>query len=392
MSKNILLGLTNCVDFEVDWSATTINELISLYNIRTSEIKEIQCINSERDLLITILSYFIAGIGKERFVSSCETISAFAKHLQFKPSLGGTSFRASKILDKLGVSSSLHLVTMNEYVSKGLPKLSRPFGNFRDYIVRPHLIIQFSKGDHFLLEEKLFYTPQSNRLIFVNDINSREVTISPEWRKMAETADVILVSGFNSIQDESLLEKRLNEMADSLKNRKKDSLVIVEDAGYHNPNLHQKAIDSLSCNADIFSMNEDELEFHIGEKVNLLSSSHVYKSLLTIKKILLSKMVIIHTRFWTCIIGDNAINYKNSIIEGNAVATTCYRKGYSFSIEDLLQTKQIKFSEESYRFCKELSLINDKSLFCYPTYKIKEERVYPVGLGDAFIGGFISKL
>ncbi len=75
----------------------------------------------ERDLVVSILSYVARGGGGEHFVASAQALSRFAARFPHRTTLGGTAVRAGIVLDRLGVPSTLHLVSVNDTVRRLLP-------------------------------------------------------------------------------------------------------------------------------------------------------------------------------------------------------------------------------------------------------------------------------
>ena len=65
----ILLGLGNAVDYELVWNSAAIEALIQQYEIQAADIcsqsAQQSCIDSERTLVLSILSYLETGRGGE---------------------------------------------------------------------------------------------------------------------------------------------------------------------------------------------------------------------------------------------------------------------------------------------------------------------------------------
>src|SRR5690606_14279512 len=90
MKERIAAGFGNNIDYEIVWNSEVIEELITRYNIRNSELDVNRVITCERDLVISILSFLKLGSGGERFVSSSEIIEQFSEKFAKKVTLGGT--------------------------------------------------------------------------------------------------------------------------------------------------------------------------------------------------------------------------------------------------------------------------------------------------------------
>ena len=85
-------------------------------------------------------------------------------------------------------------------------------------------------------------------------------------------AQVFLISGFNAMRDEQLLVDRLASLQRMLARLPADAQVFFEDAGYYNPDFHKLAVNTLGRRITIFSLNEDELQGHLGRTVDMLDA------------------------------------------------------------------------------------------------------------------------
>ena len=116
MKERIALGFGDNIDYEIVWNSKVIETLISQYNIHHDELGINRVISGERDLVISILSFLRSGTGGERIVSSSAILEHFSRNFKKKITLGGTPVRAAIAMRKLGYTSALHLVTINDHV------------------------------------------------------------------------------------------------------------------------------------------------------------------------------------------------------------------------------------------------------------------------------------
>ena len=107
MNEKIALGLGNNIDYEIVWNSQVIENLIIQYDIRADELAANRVVNSERDLVISILNFLKSGTGGERFVASSAIIEQFAQNFAIKITLGGTSVRAAMTRASSARSSTL---------------------------------------------------------------------------------------------------------------------------------------------------------------------------------------------------------------------------------------------------------------------------------------------
>src|SRR5438128_689155 len=112
MSTSYVLGLGGTVDYEIRWDSRVVEALALEYGIRAAELSVSVPIGSERDLLRTLLAFVRDGVGGERFVASSDIVEAFAARFERRITLGGTCVRAALAMDKLGIASTVHLVSI----------------------------------------------------------------------------------------------------------------------------------------------------------------------------------------------------------------------------------------------------------------------------------------
>src|SRR5690242_13738920 len=117
----VLLGLGGCVDYELTVTADVLDQLVTGYGIVAAELTAPPAVTSERDLVVSILGYVARGAGGEHFVASARALSTFANRFPHRETLGGTSVRAGILMSRLGVPSTLHLVSVNDAVRRLLP-------------------------------------------------------------------------------------------------------------------------------------------------------------------------------------------------------------------------------------------------------------------------------
>ena len=73
-----MLGLGGCVDYELRLSSSTLQQLVTDYEIRDSELALSVPVTDERNLIISMLAHMKRGAGGEHFAASSETLVRFA--------------------------------------------------------------------------------------------------------------------------------------------------------------------------------------------------------------------------------------------------------------------------------------------------------------------------
>lgn len=392
MGEHIVLGLGNNIDYEIVWNSQVFEQLIVEYGITASELCTNKRIVTTRDLVISILGFLTSEAGGERFVASPEIIEDFARRFQYKITLGGTSVRAAIAMRKLGYTSALHLVTMNDHVRRLIPQDS-PWvcSNDRENVY-PHLIVQYCQGTRIQARDICIHTNHSSRMIYVNDDDNLIMKLSPELVSLAAEARVLLISGFNAMHDSNLLANRLEQLLNILASLPSKPLIFYEDACFHEPALIAQVHRALSAVIDIYSLNENELQEYLGRKIALLDAGEVYAALKELAQMIPVPVFVIHTQYWALAFGSNADRYADALKGGVTMATTRFRCGDEFSSSDYLETAGLPAHPEGATFAAAISQLAGTMVCCIPVAKVKQTEATTVGLGDAFVGGFLPAL
>src|SRR4026209_1409829 len=122
MEERIALGFGNNIDYEIEWNSEVLENLIVRYDIRDEELSMDILVNNERDLVISVLGFLKFGNGGERFVASSDILEQFSQNFENRVTLGGTPVRAAIAMRKMGYTSALHLLTLNEQVRRLIPQ------------------------------------------------------------------------------------------------------------------------------------------------------------------------------------------------------------------------------------------------------------------------------
>lgn len=392
MSEKIALGFCNNVDYEIVWDAEALEEFVSFYRIRAVELTARKAIASERDLIRSILGFMQAGAGGERFVSDSGLIERFVSRFQYKVTLGGTSVRAAIAMRKLGYKSALHLITLNDHVRRLIPHDSPYVCSNPQDTVYPHLIVQFDAGDRVCAGEIDIRAPQSNRLIYHCNADRIAMKLNPDFADLLVEARVLLISGFNAMQSRALLHDRLRTVAGMLESLPPDAAVFLEDGGYYDPAFRGEIFRRLAGRINLFSMNEDELQAHLKRRVALRDASDVVKALAELHRRIPAETLILHTKNWALAHGEGARRYADALRAGVAMATTRFRYGDDFTLADYRAIESAAPSDENAAFAAALTAFAGDDVACAPVAEVAQENGTTIGLGDAFVGGFLPAL
>ena len=393
MSEKIALGFCNNVDYEIVWNDKVFQDLATQYQIGADELHSCGPIKDERDLVISILSFMSSAGGGERFVASSELIENFAGRFEKKVTLGGTSVRAANAMRTLGQTSALHLITQNDHVRRLIPADS-PYVCSNDCDSSfPHLIVQYPQGAYVRAGEIDIRARTPNRLIYHCNADRIALNLNEDFADLITNAEVMLISGFNAIQSERVLEARLHAVSKMLDRLSSGATVFLEDGAYYDPAFRNLIFRTLGDRIDIFSLNEDELQNHLRRAVNLRDEDDIRRALAEdLRRSIPAATHVVHTRHWALAHVDDASRYAAALKAGVTMATTRFRYGDDFTSENYRDIESRLPSATIGRFAENINNVPGNRLHCVPVADVNQTNATTIGLGDAFVGGFLPAL
>jgi ADP-dependent phosphofructokinase/glucokinase len=392
MQAKIALGLGNNIDYEIVWNSTVIENLIIHYGIRNDELSADGAIDSERDLVISILGFLQSGSGGERWVSSPAIIEQFAQHFAMKITLGGTSVRAAIAMRKLGHTSALHLVTINDHVRRLIPHDSPYVCSNPTDSSYPHLIVQFGKNTCVSAGDSELCASRANRIIYHHDDDNILMKLNEDFANLITKAKIFLISGFNAMQSKELLTQRLETLVRIMTKLPKDALVYYEDAGFYDASFSDLIHATLAKKITIFSLNEDELQAHLGRKLDLLDALQVKGALADLQTQLPAPIIVVHSMDWALAYGQGAGRVAKALKGGVTMATTRFRYGDDFTVENYKEIEGLAPNPAGVRFADAIQALLAEKVCCVPVAQVEQSNATTIGLGDAFVGGFLPAL
>ncbi|HEY0186958.1 MAG TPA: ADP-dependent glucokinase/phosphofructokinase [Cellulomonas sp.] len=391
MGTRYVLGLGGTVDYEVDWDAGVLSGLAAQWALRPDELDPWAEIGSERDLLRSLLGFVRDGVGGERFVASSAIVAAFARRFPRRVTLGGTCVRAAIAMDRFGLPALVHLVSIDDDVRRLLPSSTTFLCSADRDSTDPHLIVQYPAGAPVRVGGTEVVAARPNRLIYVNDPPNRELVLDPGLGDELATADVVLVSGFNVVQEAGTLAARLATLTADLDRVPPRALVYFEDAGYHVPALRGPVRDALAGRVDVWAMNEDELQAWIDRPVDLLDAGDVAAAMGELAAVVPARTLVVHTQHWALAAGARAVGLRAALRGGITMAGTRYVHGDGFTVEDYAATEALGPGPLGAGLAAALGGVAPE-LVCEPAYALDVPLPTTIGLGDTFVGGFLAAL
>ena len=395
MGEKIALGFHTCVDYELDWDSSVIEELIRKFNVRRSEIRSDIVIDSERALLIVCLAYMTEGTGGEIIPERPEICTDFADHFKYRITIGGTAMRAATAIRKIGYESVIQTSCFNRYIKElVMPGIHYfPSVGMDHTDAYPHVILSYQGKVRIRANDIDFVTPRENRVMFSRDIDSLNMLISQDFAPMIRDAKVFLLSCFSEVLDFGIMEQRMEETRRLLQALPKDALVVMEDGCYivkeHRYYAHRK----LRGVADILSMNEDELQEYMGRRIDILNPDEVLEAVQYAYEKSGIPTLIVHSAMWALAYGERADMLESALRGGIALASTRFCYGDEFGALEYERVKNLAETGISMEFCRQITGKALLPMCCVPAKDMSfVDNPTVVGLGDYFAGGLLPEL
>lgn len=392
MSGERVLGLGGTVDYEIAWDAAVLEALALEHGITSTDLDASVPVLDERSLVITVLALLREGRGGERFVSSVDVLERFASRFRYETTLGGTCVRAALAMARVGVESTVHLVSIDDTVRRLLPREVSWVSSAEQDSTEPHVIVQYPAGTVVRLADAELVAPHPNRLIFVNDRPNRELVIAPELPELIAGARVFLASGFNTIQDAAILADRLDTIVRATARRPAGAVAIFEDAGSHDAVHGLRVRDAMAPVVDVYGLNEDELFGYLGGAFDLLDADAAERALRRATELIPARTLVVHTKHWAVAVAGDASRWRAALEGGVTMAGTRFRVGDALSPAEYAATQHLPRQRAAVAFATELERRFAGGAVCVPAYHLDVASPTTIGLGDTFVGGFIAAL
>ncbi|WP_019137686.1 ADP-dependent glucokinase/phosphofructokinase [Cellulomonas massiliensis] len=396
MSTRFVLGMGGTVDYEIRWDPAVLEALAAEHGVGPEDLDLHAPVESVRDLVRSVLAFVRDGVGGERYVASSALVETVAARFDKAVTLGGTCVRAAIAMDALGVPSTVHLVSIDDTVRRLLPASVDVVSSAEHDSLDPHLIVQYPAGTRVRLRgaegETELVAPHPNRIIYANDPPHRELRLAADLPEALGGADVFLVSSFNVIQDPRTLDERLEQLHAAMRSLPPGALVVFEDAGYHVPELSLRVRDEMARSVDVYSLNEDELQAYLRRPVDLADPRDVAQAVGELRTLVPAPTLVVHTKYWALAVGERAESFRASLVGGITTASTRYRLGDGFTAADEAATRSLAPSATGTTVVRGLAELLPDAVVEPALDLTRVAAPTTIGLGDAFVGGFLAAL
>ncbi|WP_375405227.1 ADP-dependent glucokinase/phosphofructokinase [uncultured Amnibacterium sp.] len=391
-ADEVLLGLGNTVDYEIAWDAPTVSMLLRQHGVRVGDGPVEGAIETAADLLRALLAHVREGSGGEHFIASKAVLLTFAARFRSEITLGGTNVRAALAMRALGRPSTVHLVSTNDDTRRLLPDDVATISSADGDSLDPHVIVQFPAGTTVDASDGPVVAPRPNRVILTNDIPNRELVIAEALGDAVERAHVVMVSGFNSMQEPELLERRMTDVLRHIARRSSDSMCVYEHAAFHVAAFSERVREVVGPHVDIWCCNEEELQDHLGHELDLLDPREVLDAAQQLHRDVGAPSLVVHTRFWALAIGGPAARRRAMLFGGTALAGTRYAHGDAVTPQHLAEAAGWPPQAEGVQFAEAVEALGGDDVTCVASYRVPVSTPTTIGLGDAFVGGVVAAL
>jgi ADP-dependent phosphofructokinase/glucokinase len=292
----------------------------------------------------------------------------------------------------LGITCTLHLVSIDDHVRRLLPAGCDYISSAQRDTTDPHLIVQFAQGARVDSGDIHLVAPHPNRIIFTNDPPNRELVLSDQLGAELRDADVFMVSGFNVIQDAGTLATRLRQLLAAMRELPPHAVVFYEDAGYHVPALSALVREQLVEHVDVHSMNEEEMQAYLGRRVDLLDVGELRAALEELHSLIPASVLVVHSKYWSIALGERAGEFREALRGGIVMASTRYLHGDGFTEQDYRAVETLTAHRQGAEVASRLESVLRGRACAVAALVLETETPTTIGLGDTFVGGFIAAL
>ena len=371
--------MSNNVDYIITMNSSLLQDAILRLSIHAADIHFYPVLETEKAVICSLLHSIQQQRGGERFIDDPKVLDHLSDHFPHTKSVGGTAARAANLLAERGVACLLHCISYTEEDSQIIHPLVEVVASNKQKRAPFHCILQYNQDLSVQIDHLQISAKTCDRIILNNNPAISEMKLNPRFFALAHACNMLLISGLNAIHDSEIFKKRLFQIANHLSAYDESMTILYEDGCFHSPNYRTMLIEQLGPYLSIYSMNEEEWY----ELINTVPTTIEQKkqAIVLAHRILGVPTVIIHTRSFVVAYGSKAQSFGSALQAGVNLAT-CHLIGKETIFDELQLCNEGLVMQ---RLCTE------KEFCCIPSYNVKSPNLTTIGLGDAFIAGFLLR-
>ncbi|WHU57381.1 ADP-dependent glucokinase/phosphofructokinase [Trueperella pyogenes] len=376
----LFLGLGANIDYELCWDEESFATLLARNGVTSTD---------GDTLLHRILKIMLSGKGAEFSVPRQEDLEMIYSAFTYQETLGGTAARAALIALLLDKNVRLHVVDEPSKYRNLLPVGVDFVWDEQSHVTSsPHVIIQYPKGANLKVGEHIFITQRANRIILTGDAANSTLPLSCNLPMYFRQAVVVLMSGFNAMDDKTELLVRLRDVEKAAAAAAAETFIVYEDAAFHNEEFHDLVLESAEKFAHCLSFNEDELSTRLRRDVDFKDCGMIADALTELSGSFPDKTILIHTADWSAIGGKRKDDLLPALICAVATSAARYVQGDAVTVLDIDKMRAKISGGVRSAFVTSLESLSGWNFIETPRLQITNPTT--IGLGDSFIGGFVS--
>ena len=299
--------------------------LLKDFNIRAKEIENItiSSFNEPRDIILGIIKCFTRGIAEEWVTEDINIYNWLKHNIGYQRlQMGGQGGIIGNTLALLGIKEVIaHTNSHPKLQAEQFLDLSNLLafddeGKLRQasLVERKedtpliHWIIEFDKGDAFLLDDKTFTCPKSNRFIATYDPCNMNLVMNKDFVSYLNTTktDYLLLSGFNPLLEKNnglaLIDNAVNVISE-WKSSNKDMIIHLEIASTQDKAIRKAIVDKIAPLSNSIGLNERETidllevmeQNALAKRIeNNTTSTNLFDAILYLKKTLKVERIQLH--------------------------------------------------------------------------------------------------
>ena len=361
-------------------TGSKLSKLIADNHLSMSDMEKVSQINSPTDIIAGIIKCFSRGIAEEWITDNVAIYEWMEKNFGYdKLQMGGQAGIIANVLALLGVHQVIaHTNSHPRLQAKQFLNLDNLFGiNEKNLLQKAntiarledvplvHWIIEFDKGDSFIIDGQKITCPKSNRFIATYDPLNMNLVMNQGFVDYLNSHAIqyLFLSGFHPLQEKSNGVELIKKAALVLKNWQKanpNMVIHLEIASTQDLEIRKAIIDNIvpcACSAglneretiDLLNiLNKQDLAQEIENNTH---SPLLFEALLFLKKTLKLKRIQLHMFGLYITLQDEDFSCTpeqtlNGMMTASVVSSSKALNGELANYDDLTKAIQMPVSDQ----------------------------------------------